>query len=88
MPPPDRRIVLRDEGFEPTLQPLFSDWLDAESYIAGAEEILALDATVGMPLGDGTWILPMAPVRGAEIWLYYIMYDTVVVLMQAKAFVT
>lgn len=88
VPSRPRRDIVRDEGFEASLQYLFHHWQKAERYIAAAEEVLALDATFGTPCGDGYWILPMAPVDGADVWLIYTYYDTVVVLMEVKAYWT
>lgn len=88
MPPPGRRNIVRDEGFEASLQPLFADWHEAEAFIAAAEKILALDPEIGSPWGDGTWLLPMAPVRGADVWLFYTFYETVVVLLEVRAFMS
>jgi hypothetical protein len=30
----------------------------------------------------------MAPVRGADVWLFYTFYETVVVLLEVKAFMS
>jgi hypothetical protein len=88
VPSPHSRSIVREEGFESSLLYLFSDWRDAEAYLAPAEEVLAMDATLGTEFEDGVWTLPMAPVRGADIWLFYTFYDTVVVLQEVKAFLT
>lgn len=78
--------MVRDDSFEDSLQILFPQWQQAEEFIAAAEVVLAVDAEIGTPLGNGIWILPMAPVKGAEVWLYYTFYETVVVLFEVVSF--
>jgi hypothetical protein len=86
VPAPDRRSIIRQGGFEESLQILFSTWDGAEKYIAAAEIVLAMEPQLGMPIGDGIWVLPMAPVKNADVWLFYTFYETVVILLDVQAF--
>jgi len=40
-----------------------------------------------MPLStDDIWILPMAPIRGTDVWLYYRFDESTVVFLAILAF--
>jgi hypothetical protein len=45
----------------------------ADDFTLGAEVILSLDPRIGTPASEefGIWLLPMAPVRGRSVTLYY-----------------
>ncbi len=84
MPSLNRRTVIRDAGFEATLESIFLNWQQAEDYLSAAETILAADAELGTSMGAGIWTMPLPPVRDAGVWLFYTVYDTVVVLLDVR----
>lgn len=75
------RQVIRERSFERQLQALIRNVREADDFVEGAEFILARDPGIGSPLGNGIWFLPMAPIRGAQIALYYTFDDSTVTLV-------
>ena len=72
MPQPFPRIVIREHLFEETLRKLIPDARSADDYVLAAEFVLARDPRLGQQTSDpNVWALPMAPVRGNEVALYY-----------------
>ncbi len=66
------RTVIREPDFEEELATLIPDVEEADDFVQAAELILARDPEVGTNAqGTDVWLLPMAPVGGTEVYLYY-----------------
>ena len=75
------RQVIRQRSFERQLRELIEDAREADDFVEGAEFVLARDPEAGSPLDDEIWFLPMAPIRGAQVALYYTFDDSTVRLL-------
>jgi hypothetical protein len=66
------RSIVREPEFEEELARLIPNEEEADDFLQAAELILAHDPEVGTHAeGTDVWLLPMAPVRDAEVYLYY-----------------
>ena len=67
------REIIREYEFEEQLERLIVNMEEADDFTLGAEFVLAHDPLSGMPVNaDGSvWMLPMCPVRGRQVTLYY-----------------
>jgi hypothetical protein len=67
------REVIKEHEFEDQLSRLLVNLEDADDFIAGAEEMLARDPSGGMQVSPNgkVWYLPMSPVRGRRVSLFY-----------------
>lgn len=67
------RSVVREHHFEKDLAALIGDLEAADDFVAGAEWLLAQNPELGFPIAEGSrvWLLPMAPIEGAQVALYY-----------------
>lgn len=63
------------------MRALIQDAREADDFVEGAEFVLARDPEVGSPLGEGIWFLPMAPIGGVQVALYYTFDDSMVTLL-------
>jgi len=79
---PPRQIVHEHE-FDEQLYRLIGDPQDAEEFIAAAEENLAVDPRIGTPASfdDSVWYIPMSPVRGRRVSIFYTFDDEKVNLL-------
>jgi hypothetical protein len=75
------RQVIRERSFERQLRGLIEEAREADDFVEAAEFVLARDPEIGSPLGDGIWFLPMAPVGGGQVALYYAFDDSTVMLL-------
>ena len=75
------RQVIRERSFKRELRALIQDAREADDFIEGAEFVLARDPEIGSPLGEGIWLLPMAPIGKAQLALYYTFDDSTVTLL-------
>jgi hypothetical protein len=66
-----RRSVVREQEFEEQLERLIPNAEEADDFTLGAELVLALNPEIGSPVNEWVWVLPMAPVRSEEVYLYY-----------------
>jgi hypothetical protein len=66
-----RRSVVREHSFEHSLRALIEDARTADEYVEAAEYSLAANPFLGLSPMPGLWALPMAPIGGREIVLYY-----------------
>ena len=84
---PQRNIV-REIEFEEQLHALIVDAEEADEFTEAAETVLANDPRAGMPASrDGSiWYLPMQPVRGRRVSLYYNFDESVVVFLAILGF--
>ena len=73
-----RRSVIREPEFEEQLERLIPNAEDADDFTLGAECVLSIDPTAGRQASEWVWILPMFPVGGLRVNLYYSFDDTTV----------
>lgn len=79
MPQPSPRAVVREHLFEDTLRALIPDPRSADEYVLAAEFVLARDPALSQQTRDpDVWALPMAPIGGAQMALYYTFDETTV----------
>jgi hypothetical protein len=71
MDEPRRRSVVHEHAFEHALRALIEDAWGADEFIEAAQFTLAADPLIGVEVMRGVWVLPMAPIEGREIALYY-----------------
>jgi hypothetical protein len=88
MAEPLPRTVIREHSFERNLAALFSDEREADDFVEAAEYILARNPKAGLLLypNGSVWFLPMAPISGAQVSLYYTFDDRTVWLFALKTF--
>jgi hypothetical protein len=70
-----RRSIIREPEFEEQLQRLIPSAEEADDSTLGAECVLSIDPLVGSQASESVWVLPMFPVRGSEVNLYYSFDD-------------
>jgi hypothetical protein len=77
------RRVIWEHRFERELQALIADAADADRFVEGAEFLLARDPEIGFQLEPGSdiWFLPMAPIDGQQVSLYYTFDEKTVWLL-------
>lgn len=77
------RNVIREHHFEKDLAEIIGDIAEADDFVTGAEWLLARNPEIGSPIAvDSTvWFLPMAPIAGEQVALYYTFDDTTVWLI-------
>ena len=77
------RRVIREYRFERELQALIADAADADRFVEGAEFLLVRDPEIGFQLEPGSdiWFLPMAPIHGEQVSLYYTFDEETVWLL-------
>jgi hypothetical protein len=82
-----RRSIAREPEFEEQLARLIPNEEEADEFTAAAEYVLAVDPREGLPASrDGLiWSLPMQPVRGRGVSLFYTFDDRVVVFLAILA---
>jgi hypothetical protein len=73
MPDFSFREIIREHEFEDQLNRLIPNSEEADDYIVGAEFTLAVYPQSGMPAAEdrSIWYLPMCPVRGKRVSLFY-----------------
>lgn len=77
------RSVIREFHFEKDLAELIGDFADADDFVAGAEWLLSRNPEIGFRTDEGSavWFLPMAPIGGEQVALYYTFDDATVWLI-------
>jgi hypothetical protein len=76
------RQVIRELRFERELSSLIQDAIPADQFVEAAEYLLARDPLVGTPTDDVlVWAMPMAPIGGEQIVLYYAFDNSTVWLL-------
>lgn len=88
MPGLPSREVIREHEFEEQLRALLVNVEEADEFTLGAEMLLAREPESGMPVSrDGSiWYLPMSPVRGRRVSLFYSFDESAVVFLAILAF--
>ncbi len=81
--PDQRRQIVREYHFERDLRTLIRDAKEADEFVEAAEFVLARDPEIGLRIAPDSdvWVLPMAPVRGVQISLYYTFDESTVWLI-------
>lgn len=77
------RNVIREHHFERDLRALWDDPMQADEFVAAAEWVLAEDPHVGLPVRPGSdiWGLPVAPVSGMDLAIFYAFDNSTVWLI-------
>jgi hypothetical protein len=77
------RRAIREHHFERQLRELISDVVVADQFVEAAEFLLVRDPEIGSQIepGSAIWVLPMAPIEGAQISLYYTFDESTVWLL-------
>ena len=76
------RQVIREHRFERELRALIQGAIPADQFVEAAEYLLARDPLVGTPTDDLlVWAMPMAPIKGEQIVLYYAFNNSTVWLL-------
>jgi hypothetical protein len=88
MPDLPRRTVIREHEFDEQLRALIVDMEEADEFTAGAEDLLARHPESGMPAAHdrSVWYLPMSPVRGQRVSLFYGFDESTVVFLAILPF--
>jgi hypothetical protein len=75
--------VVREHRFERELRVLIAHAIAADEFVEAAEFFLLRDPEIGSQISRGSpvWFLPMAPIQGAQISLYYTFDDSTVWLL-------
>lgn len=75
--------IVREHHFEKDLAALIGNLEAAGDVVAGAEWLLAQNPEIGFPIAEDSrvWFLPMAPIEGAQMALYYTFDDFTVWLI-------
>jgi hypothetical protein len=88
MPEP-RRSIVREPEFEDDLSLLIEDVEAADEFLQAAEYVLSADPTTGTRADPGPpelWVLPMAPLWGADVWLTYTFDASTVYFLSIHVF--
>lgn len=77
------RQVIREHRFERELRVLIYEAIPADRFVEAAEFLLARDPLIGSPIDEHrpVYFLPMAPVEGQQVSLYYIFNESTVWLL-------
>jgi hypothetical protein len=77
------RKVIREHHFERDLRGLIQDVEEADAFVEAAEFVLARDPEIGLRIApdSNVWGLPMEPIGGEEISLYYTFDESTVWLI-------
>jgi hypothetical protein len=78
--------VVREGAFQEELDFLIPDEREADEFVEGAEFILARDPRAGDFIGGEPeiWVMPMAPVRGQQVGLFYTFNDLTVFFVSMR----
>lgn len=81
------RLVIREEQFERELRLLISDPIEADEFVRAAEWVLVNVPETGVLFRSGSpiWVLPMAPVDGKQVTLYYAFDEETLWLISIRA---
>ena len=87
MPEPLPRQVIREHSFEKAIAAIIEDEREADDFVDGAEFILSRDPKSGFLLypNGSVWFLPMCPVGGKQVTLFYTFNDEKVWLFGIRA---
>jgi hypothetical protein len=80
--------IIRETEFDEQLHARIADSETADDFTAGAEELLAREPRSGLPVtneGD-VWYLPMSPVAGRRVSIFYSFDARTVILLAIVAY--
>ena len=88
MPDLPRLDIIHEHEFEEQLAALIPDEEWADDFTAAAEDLLSREPQSGRLASPklGIWALPMFPVRGRQVTLYYTFDECAVTLLSIVAF--
>ncbi len=77
------REVIREHRFERELRALIGEAIPADRFVEAAEFLLGRDPLIGSPVDEEAlvYFLPMAPIEGKQISLYYTFDESTVWLL-------
>lgn len=80
------RNVVREHLFEDSLAALIPDAIAADDFVAASEWLLARDPEIGVAVRGGSpvWALPLPPINGQQVALYYTFDETTVNLLAVE----
>jgi hypothetical protein len=80
------RQVIREVRFERELRALINEAIEADRFVEAAEFLIARDPLVGSCIDrdSGVYFIPMAPVAGHQVSLYYNFDESTVWLLSIK----
>lgn len=80
------RSIVREEAFEDELHVLIRDAQAADRFTEAAEWVLSANPHLGEPDASApeVWVLPMAPIDGLTIWLFYTFDDSTVTFLALR----
>lgn len=79
--------VVRELTFEEEAMFLLGDEKEADVFVEGAEYLLARDPHAGHFIGGDPplWFMPMAPIKGQQVSLFYTFDELTVFFMGLRA---
>lgn len=77
------RQIIREHRFERELRALIDNAIPADQFVEAAEFLLARDPLIGSPVDEDSvvYFLPMAPIEGQQVSLYYAFDEATVWLL-------
>ncbi len=81
------RLVIREKKFERELRSLIANPVEADEFVRAAEWVLVNAPETGVLFASGSpiWVLPMAPIAGKQVTLYYCFDEETLWLMSIRA---
>lgn len=88
MPHTPRLEIVHEHEFEEQLAALIPDAEQADEFIAAADDLLSREPLSGDLASPalGIWGLPMFPIRGRQVTLYYTFDERAVTLLSIVPF--
>ena len=80
-----RLNVIREHLFEDSLVELAGSAERGDEFVAAAEDLLSRLPDAGTRLENGVWTLPMSPIQGRDVWLFYTFDETAVTFLVIAA---
>ena len=82
------REVVPTEAFQDEIHVLIPDARVADEYLFGVVTVLSNNPEIGMPIHKGSivWAIPMAPIKGEQVVIYYEFDATTVFLLSIRPF--
>lgn len=81
------RLVVHEEQFERELRSLISSPVEADEFVQAAEWVFVNVPETGVLFAPDSpiWVLPMAPVAGKQVTLYYSFDEETLWLISIQA---
>ena len=84
-----QRSIIREQEFEEQLDALLVNAEEADDFVMAAESVLSQFPDIGELVADfprKIWKLPMAPVRGRAVALFYTFNEQYVIFLYVVAY--